>query len=566
MSSNNSSIDVLSPELLEKVFLECVPYPTSDNPGPSVSRNHPAVVLSHVCHEWRTLSLNNPMLWSRMHIRLPSSSDIPEHKDWCNAMGGLASVIEIWIERSALCLITVVLDLQASRFELGGRSWITQVSAHDDYVCIPRSIFKSSKRWKELSINIDCDGSWGPLAAVLDVCKEHPSPAYSFPNLEALSIQITVSSAVAVILHGLSSSLMQTALFSAPSLRRLSTKGRCKIRHSRSLKEWGRGCSLLTELCIDPPNDIDGSRPGLFGPSDALRLLEAIPSLTRASFGLQAFGEAGLAIATPTQVIAPHLVSLSLHGVPMGSGFARTLVLPSLSHLALLFYPWIGRNSRGTLLTSPTKRYANGIREFLSIFGRQLKGLALNPAPLTSASLSSCLDFLDSEKLETLSFVPNHFPAQQRQAVYGFDTDAVDVRMDALNCTALAYIGEPSVFPNLKRFEMNVYNASRDDACSRALLEVIASRRGGVEDVNRGEHGAAELGPGDNAPNADDFVTSSLTHGLQKSQLQDVHLVFSTYSTVDIVKELTDKGVDLGFNLRLDYPDIIRADWQGTSC
>lgn len=37
----------------------------------TVSRTHPAVVMSHVCHEWRQIALNTAALWS--HIHHPSS-------------------------------------------------------------------------------------------------------------------------------------------------------------------------------------------------------------------------------------------------------------------------------------------------------------------------------------------------------------------------------------------------------------------------------------------------------------------------------------------------------------
>ncbi|KAJ3520589.1 hypothetical protein NMY22_g12685 [Coprinellus aureogranulatus] len=530
MASSHSSIGVLPQELLEKAFLECVPYPTSSDLGPPISRNHPAVVLSHVCHEWRVLSLNNPMLWSHMHIRLPSSKQIPLLIDWRDAVKGLASAIEIWIERSAPCLITVILNLHVPKFGLPYRSWITQTPKPDDYVCIPRSIFKGSKRWKEVDVDVDCDSYWGSLATFSNVCREYPAAAGAFPNLEALSIQITASSGAINILQELCPLLVRRGPFSAPSLRRLSVKGYSGNSHSRSLQEWGRGLSLLTDLYIEPP-DVN-SMPALFGPSDALRLLEAVPSLTRASFGLDVIRVGDRDSFASVRVTARNLTSLSLHGVPPRPHFSRALSLPSLSHLGLLFYPWVGRTGSGTLLVN--------------------------------TPIGSCLDFLDNKKLETLSFVPNHFPAQRRQAVYGPDTHAIDVKMDELNCTALAYIVEPLVFPNLKRFEMNVYNASRDDACSRALLEFIESRRGRVEDIRSGGHESA-VGAGDTASDAEDFGYSGSTHSCRQRPLQDVHVVFSTSSPFDIVEELLDRRVDLGFNLRLDYPNYPSADARGTS-
>ncbi|KAJ3519545.1 hypothetical protein NMY22_g13149 [Coprinellus aureogranulatus] len=552
MTSINFSIDILPQELLEKIFLECVPRPTRDTPGPVVSRHHPVVVLSRVCHEWRVFSLNNPLLWRCMHIRLPSTEEFPKFREWCNAVGDVARLIATWIERSAPCLITVMLDLQIPSFNLGDRFGKVVPSPHD-CVRIPLSTFRGCKRWEEVSISITCDGALSPLMTFLRICKEYPS-ADSFPNLKVLSIQITANNATPDILHIHSASLLQTGLFSAPLLRRITIKGHCRINNSSSFKQWSRGCRLLTEICIDSP-DVN-SRPVLFDPSDALCLLEALPSLTKASFGLQNSREAGQTVAFPAQVTAPKLVSLSLHGIPAGPEFARVLILPSLSKLNLLFYPYSARVGLGSRPTSPPEGYAEGILELLRIFGRQLEGVALNPGPFAGTRLSfdPCLEYLDNERLESLSIIHSHFPERRRQAVNGVDSHKLDLVLDRLNDAALKFITKPSVFPNMKVYRMNVYNACTGDACSRALLEIIASRRGRVEDtMESGDNGTvSELGNGVLRP--EDVGTPGLVHGRRRSHLQDVHLSFSMPSPIDLVRELSERRTDLRFNLRLEYP------------
>ncbi|KAJ3519544.1 hypothetical protein NMY22_g13148 [Coprinellus aureogranulatus] len=541
MSSDNSSIDILPPELLQNIFVECVPYPTRDDPGPIVSRNHPAVILSHVCREWRMLSLHSPILWCGMHIRLPTSTETPEIAEWRSAVEGMANAIETWIERSAPCLITVVFYLQISAFNVGDSSAFVFYPGSHDYVCIPRSMFKGSKRWREVTIDIECGGFWGPLSAFLDVCNQYPSATDSFPSLEALSFQVTAKSAIPAGLPSLSSSLMQTGLFSAPSLRRITTKGHCRIDDSASLKEWSRGCSLLTEVSID-----------LFDPSDALHLLQALPHLIKASFGLQPPRMVGQTVSTTAQVTAPKLVSLSLHGSPIGPEFVKALKSPSLSELTLLFYPYTVRRGFWRIVTRPPEGFADGTFEFLRIFGKQLKGLTINSGPFVGHPLGFCLHYLDNERLETLGLIHTRVPELRGHALFGADSDDPDAVFDRLNHAALKYIADPSVFPNMKSFKMNVYNICSDRACIQALLGIIASRRGRVEEMD----GRREtvLGLGDDVLISEGVRTSGSMHGPERNRLQDVHLSFSMPTSFDFVKELTERRVDLGFNLRLDYP------------
>ncbi|KAJ3535541.1 hypothetical protein NMY22_g6445 [Coprinellus aureogranulatus] len=382
--------------------------------------------------------------YTLMHIRLPASEEILGVTEWRSAVEGIANVIETWIERSAPCLNMVVFYLQVSGFKLGDHGAFAFCPGPHDYVCIPQSMFKGSKRWREVTVDIECGGFWGPLSASWDVCNEHPSANDSFSSLEVLSFQVTAKSTIPAGLPGLSSSLMQTGLFSAPSLRRITTKGHCRIGGSASLKGCSRGCSLLTEVSID-----------LFDPSDALHLLEALPHLIKASFGLQPPRMVGQTIFTTAQVTAPKLMPLSLHGSPIGPELAKALKSPSLSGLSLLFYPYTVRRGFWRIVIRPPEGFADGTFEFLRIFGKQLKGLTINSGPFVGHPLGFCLHYLDNERLETLGLIHTRVPELRGHALFGADSDDPDAVFDRLNRAALKYIANPSVFPNLKGFEMN---------------------------------------------------------------------------------------------------------------
>ncbi|KAJ3519299.1 hypothetical protein NMY22_g13267 [Coprinellus aureogranulatus] len=522
MSTIDSTIHDLPVEILEKVFSGCLQHSR-----PTISRSHPAVVVSHVCREWRSIALNSSMLWTNMHIRVPGPDDFPMFDAWCTAVGHTVSAIEEWLKRSAPRIIKITIDI------------FTFTPTH-----ILRTIFQVSGRWEEVSVHFHCNSTSAPLLYFMRVCQEYPSPADSFPNLESIVIRITARNVRLETMDSLSSSIMRSGMFSGPSLRRITTRGQCRISNTGSLKEWSRGCSQLTEIHIDPPN-ID-LRPPLFDPSDALCLFGALPGLTRASLGFQHPWTAA-AIATRTRVTVPQLVFLSLHGIPAGPEFARALRSQ---------YGW---------LTQPPGEYAEGILEFLRIFGEQLKGLALNPAPFPVASLDSCLDRLDNERLETLSLIHTHFPVPRRQEVYGIDSEHLDLLIDRRNHAALRYIANPSVFPNLKHFEMNLYNICSGDTCSKSILTLIASRRG--QPMDGGSQSIARLGG--LASRAQDLrislgfgnsteKISGLVHGAH-NHIQDVHIIFSRPSTVDIVDELRRRRVDMGFNLRLNYPDFSQS-------
>lgn len=339
----------------------------------------------------------------------------------------------------------------------------------------------------------------------------------------------------------MSSVLLNKDIFTGPMLRSLRLAGQWQMDRTvgQCAQRWAPLTDLKIELCSI------GSDSARFNASQALGLLEALPRLVTASFALQ-HEKPGDAVENHTPIKLSHLKYLSLRGVPMRPGFARSLILPSLNAMHLIFEAYPGGDSNSSTSTQPDG-YEAGILELLRIFGTQLSVLALNPEPFTLASFPSCLNNLSNKRLETLSLIDKNFPTPPDHfALYGVDAK------QQLDYAALSYLADPSVLPNLKYFEMAVRNLRWDAQWDLALVEMIAARRRMSANFHLGEKGCEALvresvvkvGPEEDAAQS-------------KCCIRDVHVALSWWTYIDIVDELKARGVDLEvdpFSIRLDYP------------
>ncbi|KAJ2911671.1 hypothetical protein MD484_g8741, partial [Candolleomyces efflorescens] len=113
-------------DILLEIFLACIP---SLPPQLPMSKQHPAVVVSHVCRLWRTIALKSSLLWSTIHLEVP-----PLPSPELNLRGGLevseATMIRLghqielsgyekklqvlqnmclaWLDRAAKCPLNIV--------------------------------------------------------------------------------------------------------------------------------------------------------------------------------------------------------------------------------------------------------------------------------------------------------------------------------------------------------------------------------------------------------------------------------------------------------------------------
>ncbi|KAJ2922888.1 hypothetical protein H1R20_g14178, partial [Candolleomyces eurysporus] len=172
-------IKLLPPDILSTVFLACLPL--IECPEAAMTPNHPAVVISQVCHHWRQLAFDTPLLWSRIQLILPNVNCNPYFPlDEADRVNGetaalFDSVVQrlfdttaIWLGRSKDCPLTIFMD--ASESAAGGVD-LSQLRTLEGSVLMGLGklvglLLSESKRWEQIRFR---------LAIVGDSCKSQLS-------------------------------------------------------------------------------------------------------------------------------------------------------------------------------------------------------------------------------------------------------------------------------------------------------------------------------------------------------------------------------------------------------
>ncbi|KAJ3520371.1 hypothetical protein NMY22_g12786 [Coprinellus aureogranulatus] len=398
MNTIDSPIQHLPEDVLATLFQHCVPYPTRCNPGPPLSCNHPSVILSHVCHTWRDLALSTPLLWSRMHIRGPVPgpySRVPTEA-FCRKVSEVSNAVRVWIDRSVERPLSILLDVP----NVG--HWVKETAfIKEAYDRIFQKVFQCSKRWKHIDIRFF---SQDPTDSSFLQAFRQLLPG-RIPILESFAMEINGEeyrqSAVCFFSREL---LDPPGVFCGPSLHHVKLVGQWYL--NRSLWVIRSGWARLTELHVELDHGEDHSR---FSGLHALQLLEALPTLEKASFELQYDSERRLQdYERETTIILPRLSSLSLRGIPPKPAFARSLSLPSLTSLYLVFnidfdIPSSPPNSSGT------PEIMAGVVELVKKFGTRLTTLALDADVLAPSFVHDVLGPVDHERLQRLSLIDRIF-------------------------------------------------------------------------------------------------------------------------------------------------------------
>ncbi|KAJ2922899.1 hypothetical protein H1R20_g14177, partial [Candolleomyces eurysporus] len=118
-------IKLLPPDILSTMFLACLPV--IDCTEAAMTPNHPAVVISQVCRQWRQLAFDTPLLWSRIQLILPNVSYNPYYPpDEAERMNGetaalfdsvvqrLFNATTIWLSRSKGCPLSIFMEASES--------------------------------------------------------------------------------------------------------------------------------------------------------------------------------------------------------------------------------------------------------------------------------------------------------------------------------------------------------------------------------------------------------------------------------------------------------------------
>ncbi|CAE6362527.1 unnamed protein product [Rhizoctonia solani] len=203
--SNVLNINVLPPELLSYIFVfgEQAERFTRTKRHPQHVR-FPDLV-SQVCRRWRTVALDDPVLWTRITIKHPGQREVAtRYLD----RSGPTNMLEIEIEmRSEFW----------NRVEISPTDWITQREYTYDLLEFLKTIGATPGRWRTLSI-------WArqpePLFEVVGFLHRHITPALQYVSLKwaSKSMQHNEESRA---LNGMEASLRSLVISgpSAPNLR-----------------------------------------------------------------------------------------------------------------------------------------------------------------------------------------------------------------------------------------------------------------------------------------------------------------------------------------------------------
>ncbi|RXW20239.1 hypothetical protein EST38_g5614 [Candolleomyces aberdarensis] len=160
-------IKLLPPDILSTVFLACLP--NIESMEAAMTPNHPAVVISHACRQWRQLAFDTPLLWSRIQLVLPNVNCDPYFPpDEAERVNGETAVLfdsvvqrlfdatTIWLNRSKGCPLSIFME--ASESAAGGfitsHLKILEGSVLVGLGKLVSLLLSESKRWEQVRFKL----------------------------------------------------------------------------------------------------------------------------------------------------------------------------------------------------------------------------------------------------------------------------------------------------------------------------------------------------------------------------------------------------------------------------
>ncbi|KAF8953745.1 hypothetical protein BDZ97DRAFT_1870859 [Flammula alnicola] len=103
----------LPADVLREIFMHCLP--TGHNA--IMSKDEFPILLTRVCHRWRTIAFSTPRLWASIHIPVPCSAPLNPHTGTLfnqrydtfalNTVVNCAKVTREWLDRSGACALDI---------------------------------------------------------------------------------------------------------------------------------------------------------------------------------------------------------------------------------------------------------------------------------------------------------------------------------------------------------------------------------------------------------------------------------------------------------------------------
>ncbi|KAJ2914937.1 hypothetical protein MD484_g5493, partial [Candolleomyces efflorescens] len=522
--------------ILSLIFLTCL----QSRPFLEGRSRHPAVIISHVCHQWRTIALDSPLLWSKINISMFHSpyppyapddrlqgTDYTPKPELTHPAGDPQLIRDMaaeWIRRSAHCPLDIAFSCAESAWRAefnahhGEGELISQQSVHEKtsqsvILFLVDLLLSVVDQWKRISFFLTTHSSNSPLLRLLEV-----SPG-ELSQLEDLHIALNLHEEYMLDIHR-ESTPRTISLLEAPRLRSLVLS---RILGPDDMLPVNY--STLTELYLHDPDGYGG-----FNASLVLRVLAACPDLVRCRVDLESrsrfyYGPFNMAQPPPWRVpdekiTLPHLVSMSIQGTSLPQDFGSSFDLPSLRTLSVLCHS-----------TDPEDEENSGFVNWVRNFGDALTDVSFEHPALTQSAL-----------LYTLEHLPNLVTLRMLDSGSVFDADW---SLGGASLEGSAKISD-SVLARLTPSHLDDALTERGNyLCPR--LESFSCRMTRVEFT---EQGLVDFIVGRRQYN----TTSSLKHVVVK---------FNTPRGKDIMAELENRGIDMeGFSAVIKYyePPLLKLD------
>jgi hypothetical protein len=561
----------LSPDVLALIFQACICNESTTLAPPLLSKNHPAVIASHVCAEWRKLVLNNPLLWTDLVISVPKhprpmsslsraggGRSVPAEvrdlfledvAEWEERMIRLKDTINAWIARSANCPVNITFTCTDPPHSSIGRDAKPLIP---DVVTILTDI---SARWRGASFSVTVRHVDSPLRQLLTL------PVHQVPILEKFHLELGLPWGGDMFAIDIGDSdeelpllrskdlIPSVTLFKAPSLRSLKVdNGQRHWANAPVPVNW----STLTELCLGKPDDQSGDTdtegsdddesPSNLTVDRVLVLLKSCPNLVRFGINVNHGAPRLLPLPLPTPISLLKLESIELRGVCLPIGFAASLDFPSLRRVSIIWRFEQTRNAEESELL-----------DFFRHLGDGLTDVTFDYACLSQDALLSCLELLpnvvclrlvNSGRSYFRQVYYNHGDDQPEEVAQAHLTNSVLQKLTPkleLGGNGKERVVEAFLCPKLKKFGARI---SLMEFLPQALVDFIAARRKRLDDLDIASH---------------HHVT----------RLDTVIVAFKVPKRVDVRKALEDRNVDLeDFELKTTYrevPNALLARWKDNS-
>ncbi|KAJ2933872.1 hypothetical protein H1R20_g3240, partial [Candolleomyces eurysporus] len=162
----------LAPELWVAIFLAVVDITAQEGSRSlTMSKYHPAVIISHVSQQWRDLSLHTPALWKRIYIHIPPYLQPPKVHDppsavdsffnrvsiWKRKVDQLKELAETWIARSGNHPLSIIFDEHTAKYPKNSSDTWKPESFHADMFHLDGLIdvlCRSSSQWNDVYLGL----------------------------------------------------------------------------------------------------------------------------------------------------------------------------------------------------------------------------------------------------------------------------------------------------------------------------------------------------------------------------------------------------------------------------